>query len=134
MSLPIKDYGIADVDMSSSTGGAGKSKMEGNVSCRMALSSASPEISPGHLVERSKTLVGPSNKDDWSVDVFAPSSRPNVVNPQLREDLRSSSEQHQEERIAEWVDRILEQRTDWPWDWGIREDEPAWGDDYQFPE
>ena len=64
MSLLIKDYGIADVDMSSSRGGADKLKMEGNVSCRMALPSVSPEISPGHLVERNKTLVGPLNKDD----------------------------------------------------------------------
>ena len=57
-----------------------------------------------------------------------------VGNPQLREDLQSSSEQYQEEKIAEWVDRVLEQRTDWPWDWGLREQEPAWEDDYQFPE
>ena len=61
-------------------------------------------------------------------------SADSVGNPQLREDLRSSSEQYQDERIAEWVDRVLEQRVDWPWDWGLREQEVAWGDDYQFPE
>ena len=55
-------------------------------------------------------------------------------NPQLREELHSSSDQYHGERIEEWVDRVLEQRTDWPWDWVIREPEPAWGDDYQFPE
>ena len=35
--------------------------------------------------------------------------------PQLREGLSPSSEQ-QQERISEWVDRVLEQGTDWPWD------------------
>ena len=53
--------------------------------------------------------------------------------PQLRETLSLSSE-YQREGIAEWVDRILEQRTDWPWDWELRSGEPAWGDDYQWPE
>ena len=55
-----------------------------------------------------------------------------VVNqPQLREGLSPSSD---DRWIREWVDRTMEQRTDWPWDWERRSEEPAWGDDYQYSE
>lgn len=64
--------------MLSSRGSASKPEMKGNVNCRMALSSASPGISSGRIVERSEMLAGPPNKDDWSVGVFAPSSRPKL--------------------------------------------------------
>ena len=51
--------------------------------------------------------------------------------PQLREGLSPSSE-YQQERISKWVNRVLEQRTDWPWDWGTWSEEPAWRDNYQY--
>ena len=51
--------------------------------------------------------------------------------PQLREGSAASSEQQKEE-ISEWVNRVLKQRADWPWDWTERAEEPAWNDDYQW--
>ena len=51
--------------------------------------------------------------------------------PQLREGSAAFSEQ-QKEGISKWVDRVLEQRADWLWNWTERAEEPAWNDNYQW--
>ena len=50
--------------------------------------------------------------------------------PQLRETGSIQVSSDKTEEIAEWVDRVLGERADWPWDWTKRGESPAWEDDY----
>ena len=68
------------------------------------------------------------------VGPYSPSGGARVGNhfPQLRETGQSQFSSDKSEEIAEWVDRVLGERTDWPWDWTKRGESPAWEDDYHW--